>query len=196
MVHISIAEIPEKPSDVPPYERLDSLHKECVDALRELFEKRPIWTRRALYNNFPKRLQTMVRFTMAHVAYMWRAGPWRDTCVAYGIDPRTDPKYRKYQSVFFQIETHKSRMSYQTGHTQDKSHIFDGQHLIRDGRCFQLCDVTDPLLQQLIDTPNLRKSCDVSLPRFQPTHSRKLTHGIRSPPTVGIVKPPSTRSRQ
>jgi general transcription factor 3C polypeptide 5 (transcription factor C subunit 1) len=196
MVHISIADIPEKPSDVPPYERLDAMHKECVDALRILFEKRPIWTRRALYNNFPKRLQTMVRFTMAHVAYMWRAGPWRDTCVAYGVDPRTDPKYRKYQSVFFQIETHKSRMSYQTGHTQDKSHIFDGEHLIRDGRCFQLCDVTDPLLQQLIDTPNLRKSCDVSHTCFLTIpFSRTLTHGIRSPPTVGTAKPPSTRSR-
>ncbi|KAI5854325.1 RNA polymerase III transcription factor IIIC subunit-domain-containing protein [Tricharina praecox] len=162
MVHVTIAEIPTKPADVPEYAQLDSLHKECVDHLRALFEQRPIWTRRALYNNFPKHLQTMVRFTMAHVAYMWRAGPWRDTCVKYGVDPRSDPKYRFYQSVFFQIETHKSRPSYQSGSNIDNSHIFDGKRLIRDGRCFQLCDVTDPLMQQLINTPNLRKTCDVS----------------------------------
>jgi general transcription factor 3C polypeptide 5 (transcription factor C subunit 1) len=162
MVHISIADIPSKPASVPEYEQLDALHKECVDHLRSLFEHRPIWTRRALYNNFPKHLQTMVRFTMAHVAYMWRAGPWRDTCVLYGIDPRTDPKYRIYQSVFFQIETNKSRPSYQySNQVNADSHIFDGQRLIRDGRCFQLCDVTDPLLQQLINTEMLRKTCDV-----------------------------------
>ena len=162
MVHISIAAIPEKPDSVPEYATLDSLHKECVDHLRTLFARRPAWTRRALYNNFPKHLQTMVRFSMAHVAYMWRAGPWRDTCVLYGIDPRTDPRYRKYQSVFFQIETSRSRPSYPTGHQANvDSHIFDGQRLIRDGRCFQLCDVTDPLLEQLINTEKLRKTCDV-----------------------------------
>ena len=162
MVHISIAAIPEKPDSVPEYATLDSLHKECVDHLRTLFERRPVWTRRALYNNFPKHLQTMVRFSMAHVAYMWRAGPWRDTCVLYGIDPRTDPKYRKYQSVFFQIETGKSRPLHSTAHQANiDSHIFDGQRLIRDGRCFQLCDVTDPLLEQLINTEELRRTCDV-----------------------------------
>lgn len=161
MVHVSIASIPEKPSSVPEYEELDALHKECVDHLRSLFEQRPIWTRRALYNNFPKHLQTMVRFSMAHVAYMWRAGPWRDTCVLYGVDPRQDSKYRKYQSVFFQIETNKTRPSYHSSSNNNNSHIFDGEHLIRDGRCFQLCDVTDPMVQQLINTPNIRKTCDV-----------------------------------
>ncbi|CCX09210.1 RNA polymerase III transcription factor IIIC subunit-domain-containing protein [Pyronema domesticum] len=161
MVHISIADIPEKPTNIPSYESLDSLHKECVDNLRALFDQRPIWTRRALYNNFPKHLQTLVRFAMAHVAYMWRAGPWRDTCVLYGLDPRNDPKYRIYQSVFFQIETNKSRPSYPTHHNiNEASHIFDGKRLIRDGRCFQLCDVTDPLLVQIINTESLRKSCD------------------------------------
>jgi general transcription factor 3C polypeptide 5 (transcription factor C subunit 1) len=161
MVHISIADIPEKPTNIPSYESLDSLHKECVDNLRALFDQRPIWTRRALYNNFPKHLQTLVRFAMAHVAYMWRAGPWRDTCVLYGLDPRNDSKYRIYQSVFFQIETNKSRPSYPTHHNiNEASHIFDGKRLIRDGRCFQLCDVTDPLLVQIINTKSLRKSCD------------------------------------
>ena len=164
MVHISSADIPSKPVDVPEYEQLSTLHKDCVDKLRALFEARAIWTRRALYNNFPKHLQTMVRFVMVHVAYMWRAGPWRDTCVRYGIDPRADPKYRKYQSVFFQIETHRNRPSYShPSNTDGNSHIFDGQRLIRDGRCYQLCDVTDPLLQPLIETPNLRKTCDVGI---------------------------------
>ena len=95
---------------------------------------------------------------MVHVAYMWRAGPWRDTCVVYGIDPRNDPKYRKYQSIFFQFEV-DSKMK-----ARDKnSHIFDGKILVKDGRCFQLCDITDPLLKSLIDREKLRDSCHVSV---------------------------------
>lgn len=158
MVHISTAEIPTKPAELPQYEQLDKFTKECVDHVRALFEKRPIWTRRALYNHFPRHLQALVRFSMAHVAYMWRAGPWRDTCVSYGIDPRADPAYRKYQSVFFQMDTYKKSQDDNANDT----HIFDGKRITRDGRCYQLCDVTDNLVMQLINTEDIRAKCDVS----------------------------------
>ncbi|KAL7273084.1 tau 95 subunit of transcription factor TFIIIC [Rhizina undulata] len=159
MVHISTPHIPPKPASVPDYNTLDSATRQCVDHLRALFETRPIWTRRALFNHFPKHLQSLVRFSMVHVAYMWRAGPWRDTCVIYGLDPRSSPEYRKYQSVFFQVETEKAKEKKDAARTQN-SHIFDGKGLIRDGRCFQLCDITDPLLKRLINTDKMRKTCD------------------------------------
>lgn len=159
MVHISNPTLPTKPRDVRPYETLDTAGKKCVDHLRELFAQRPIWTRRALFNHFPKNLQSLVRFSMVHVAYMWRAGPWRDTCVIYGLDPRSSPEYRKYQSVFFQVETEKSAAG-KAAARKKNSHVFDGKHLVRDGRCFQLCDVTDPLLKRLVDTEKIRGKCD------------------------------------
>lgn len=159
MVHISNPTLPTKPLDVRPYETLDAAGKKCVDHLRELFTQRPIWTRRALFNHFPKNLQSLVRFSMVHVAYMWRAGPWRDTCVVYGLDPRSSPDYRKFQSVFFQVETEKSAAG-KVAARKKNSHVFDGKYLVRDGRCFQLCDVSDPLLKRLVDTEKIRKACD------------------------------------
>ncbi|KAH8147705.1 uncharacterized protein LAJ45_08170 [Morchella importuna] len=160
MVHISSPNLPSKPLDIRPYETLDAAGKKCVDHLRALFAQRPIWTRRALFNHFPKNLQSLVRFSMVHVAYMWRAGPWRDTCVIYGLDPRSSPEYRKYQSVFFQVETEKSQKGKDDARKRN-SHIFDGKQLVRDGRCFQLCDVTDPLLCSLIETGKVRRVCDM-----------------------------------
>ncbi|PUU75057.1 RNA polymerase III transcription factor IIIC subunit-domain-containing protein [Tuber borchii] len=170
MVHISAPAVPLHPPDsLRPYDLLDRANKQCVDHLRKLFAQRPIWTRRALFNHFPKNLQSLVRFSMVHVAYMWRAGPWRDTCVVYGLDPRADSQYRTYQAVFFQVDTEKTakgREKVRTG----ASHIFDGKNLVRDGRCFQLCDVTDPLLKGVIDGARVRSKCDVLSPLYPTRH--------------------------
>ena len=73
--------------------------------------------------------------------------------------------YRQYQSLFFQFEV-DSRKKIRDA----KSHIFDGHTLVKDGRCFQLCDITDPLLRSLIDRPKIRKKCHVSI---YPAHMNK-----------------------
>ncbi|TGZ83100.1 hypothetical protein EX30DRAFT_317083 [Ascodesmis nigricans] len=159
MMQNTMEHVPAPPADLPAYESLDGPTKECVDLLRGLFNQRPIWTRRALYNNFPRQLQPMVRFSMVHVGYMWRAGPWRDTCVRYGIDPRSDPKYRFYQCICFQMDPNANLIS--QGGSKD-SHIFDGKHIVKDGRCYQLCDIQDPVLRKLIETEHIRKACDVN----------------------------------
>ncbi|KAF8476256.1 RNA polymerase III transcription factor IIIC subunit-domain-containing protein [Kalaharituber pfeilii] len=155
MVHISSVRTPSgPPENTPDISTLDDFTRSCIDRLKLLFSQRPIWTRRALVNNFPAHLHPMIRFSMVHVAYMWRAGPWRDTCVVYGVDPREDPKYRKYQSLFFQFEVDNKKKI-----RDNTSHIFDGKTLVKDGRCFQLCDITDPLLKSLIDRDKIRKKC-------------------------------------
>ncbi|RPB27004.1 hypothetical protein L211DRAFT_780530 [Terfezia boudieri ATCC MYA-4762] len=157
MVQINATDIPTAPPEnTPDISTMDDFTRSCVERLKSLFAERPIWTRRALVNNFPAHLHPMIRFSMVHVAYMWRAGPWRDTCVSYGIDPRTDPKYRRYQSLFFQFEVDSGKKT-----RDNRSHFFDGKTLVKDGRCFQLCDITDPLLRNLIDRDKLRKTCHV-----------------------------------
>jgi len=165
MVQINATDIPTAPPEnTPDISTMDDFTRSCVEHLKSLFAERPIWTRRALVNNFPAHLHPMIRFSMVHVAYMWRAGPWRDTCVTYGVDPRTDPKYRQYQSLFFQFEVDSGKKTCDNG-----SHFFDGKTLVKDGRCFQLCDITDPLLRSLADRDKLRKTCHVRnflLPQF------------------------------
>lgn len=90
---------------IPPLEAESRTYKATVVALQRLFEQRPIWTRRAMLNSLESNLSSfnVVRFCVAHVAYAARSGPWRDTYIKLGVDPRTDPKYRKYQAIMLQL---------------------------------------------------------------------------------------------
>lgn len=42
------------------------------------------------------------------------------------------------------------------------SHIFDGVHLSRETAAFQLCDLTDPMLAEMVaDESGVRDECNV-----------------------------------
>ncbi|RPA85931.1 hypothetical protein BJ508DRAFT_411556, partial [Ascobolus immersus RN42] len=206
MVHISSSTVPTAPpTGTPPLEKLDAASKETVERLRELFDRRPIWTRRALVNHFPLRLVPLMRFAIVYVGYCWRAGPWRDTVVRYGINPKLDIELRKYQSLFFQVEKpgiypapegaegegEQEQIEEEPPHPHSflptphplperprkESHLFTGQTLnILDGRCFQLCDITDPLLRTLVDLPlsELRTECDPQDGWYKAEHMYKM----------------------
>ena len=139
-----------------------------------------MWTRRALSNQM-RTTQWMIlgKHVYQYVGYMFRSGPWRDVVIKYGIDPRTDPKYRIYQSIMFQFDaanayvisktTNGIRRGDRGGARQagpgpthsNNSHIFDGTSVEMDGKMWQVCDITDPSLKELLATSDLRKQCDV-----------------------------------
>jgi general transcription factor 3C polypeptide 5 (transcription factor C subunit 1) len=81
---------------------------ECVEKLKDLFDKRPIWTRRGLRNAMTPRLRNALKYVYPQVSYYWRSGPWRDTCVKFGVDPRSSKDYAIYQVVAFKMEAVKS----------------------------------------------------------------------------------------
>ena len=163
--------------------------QKIVKRIQELMKNRPIWTRRALINVLESR-DSIVKQATQYVGYMFTSGPWRDTIIKYGLDPRTDPSCRLYQSFGFQIVSHEPGGSgTSTNWVEDKvkfqrdnrsntpiitSHIFDGKNLVRDGKVWQVCDVTDPLLHGLLATKDLRSSCDVS-PNPFPQNDSSLT---------------------
>jgi len=99
-------EYPKTPMPgIPPLAEQSRIFQATVAAIDALFQKRPIWTRRALLNSLASHLSTfnVVRFCIAYVAYAVRSGPWRDAYIRLGVDPRTDPKYRFYQSIMLQL---------------------------------------------------------------------------------------------
>ena len=54
--------------------------------------------------------------------------------------------------------------SYSKQRTCRNSHIFDGQTLTKETAAFQLCDITDPMLKNMIENlDGLRDVCDVRL---------------------------------
>ncbi|KAH0547813.1 hypothetical protein FGG08_000070 [Glutinoglossum americanum] len=134
------------PNDLPNPATLDHGIRDTIIQLTKLMEERPLWTRRALLNRFTNPdYQYTLKHSIQYVGYMFRSGPWRDTIVRFGIDPRSDPKYRFYQSISFQIyDRHDERLKYQR-HLKGKrrnlqSHIFDGRHVELDGKVWQKWD--------------------------------------------------------
>ncbi|KAK9365309.1 RNA polymerase III transcription factor IIIC subunit-domain-containing protein [Lipomyces kononenkoae] len=171
---------------------------EIIDLLRTKFEERPIWTRRALEEEaLDEELRRMwashVKFALPYVAFTWKSGPWRATYTKYGIDPRKDKAYAKYQTEYFRIsprdemEPKKPVRSVPLKDEEDledrkptnvPTHIFDGIHLPA-GRSFQLCDITDPVLADLVQHGGLRDELDEKDGWYKATAMSKIRRIIR-----------------
>ena len=168
--------IPDAPlSDVPPVSSLDPPLQNLIQVVNRIMEERPIVTRRSLPNLVPALAwQTVnpshIKNLFQYLGYTFSSGPWKDALIKFGIDPRTNPKYRIYQTVTFIIETppdpQRSTVSEPQGMGQDmpplpanESHIFDGSRMKVDGKTWQVCDITDPVLKEILATPLLRQRC-------------------------------------
>ncbi|MBO0236885.1 hypothetical protein, partial [Vibrio parahaemolyticus] len=67
----------------PPAE-LEPFEDPFLDVLKECFEKRPIWSRKALEAQFNARKEIyMIRRALPHVAYQFTSGPWRGLWVKF-----------------------------------------------------------------------------------------------------------------
>lgn len=178
MITHEVPTVPNKPpTGLPPLETLDEKLQQTIYKVREYLELRPIWTRRAL-TNVTGISQGTLRAAWQYAGYMFRSGPWREAIVRFGVDPRTDPKYRFYQTLTFQfllddrdrdavkrkwVEERTKFQRANKGRQRDvESHVFDGYKVSLDGKVWQLCDITDPILRLIMETKNIRSTCDVS----------------------------------
>ncbi|KAK0626534.1 RNA polymerase III transcription factor IIIC subunit-domain-containing protein [Immersiella caudata] len=160
--------------------------------MRLAMDERPIWTRRSMWNRLGSKFASLpksgslVRHCLQYAGYQFKGGPWRDALVKYGLDPRSDPKYRIYQTLIFKL--HKTRigtvgrswqavrrnelgvtnfgkywleMGEENAHVD--THIFNGEAFSTDGKVWQVCDITDPLLAKLFAGAEVRSDCDVEI---------------------------------
>lgn len=145
-----------------------------VEQLRECFELRPIWTRRALEDYFGShKIRGEIKEALPYVSYQFHGGPWRDACIKLGVDPRTDPESRIYQTFIFKIKRldNPETLKYNWvladfgDNTIDRrkweSHKFDGTGFSLNGRIWQVCDITDPLLSKIFATQTIRDTPDL-----------------------------------
>ncbi|KAL2135396.1 hypothetical protein VTI74DRAFT_8629 [Chaetomium olivicolor] len=167
-----------------------------ITEMRLAMDERPIWTRRSMWNRLGAKFAELpkngglVRHCLQYAGYQFKGGPWRDALVRYGLDPRTDPKYRVYQTLIFKL--HKTRIgsvgrSWQAVRRKEisvsnfgkawqdlegadeamlRTHIFNGESFSTDGKVWQVCDITDPLLAKLFADAEIRKECDVEISGF------------------------------
>ncbi|KAF6819137.1 RNA polymerase III transcription factor [Colletotrichum sojae] len=167
--------IPDGPQT--PYDGNDEEVITCIGKMKEAMEERPIWTRRSLLNKLGSivRNANVMKRCVGYVGYQFRGGPWRDAIIKYGVDPRTDPSYRTYQTMIFNMrklqaghigETWHAIRSLRTEQRQPQgdnheSHIFDGKSYWTDGKVWQICDVTDPLIANIFATAPVRDEVDI-----------------------------------
>lgn len=167
--------------DLPPIASLEPAMRRLIESAKRLFKERPIWTRRALHNRVSAEdLKTVglnsAKLIYQYLGYLFNSGPWRDAVVKYGVDPRKDPKLCIYQTMVFMLDKEEndkkkpkrskaSRYDLSKG-TQRNTHIFDGKCVSLDGKTWQVCDITDPLLSSMLSTTSLRVDCHVRFPRL------------------------------
>lgn len=160
------------PAGIPSEDTLDLLVQKTIASLRSIMDERPIVTRRVIGNLIPACYDSRLRLAYPYVGYSFRKGPWKDSIISYGVDPRSDPKYRFYQTVLFKLFTgdqsdgettakSKQESGEKTSQAKTKSHIFDGKALYRDGKVWQVCDIEDSLLKEVLNTTEIRKKCEV-----------------------------------
>lgn len=160
-----------------PYDGTDEEVTHCIARMQEAMEERPIWTRRSLLNKLGSivRNANVMKRCVGYVGYQFRGGPWRDAIIKYGIDPRTDPAYKTYQTMIFNMrklqaghigETWHAIRSLRTEQRQPQgdnheSHVFDGKSYWTDGKVWQICDITDPLIASIFAAAPQRPEVDI-----------------------------------
>lgn len=176
-VAYDVLEVPSGPAqDLPPITSLEPAMQRLIQSARILLEARPIWTRRAIRSHLSEADRKIVgnnaaKYVYQYVGYLWASGPWRDALVKFGVDPRKDPSYRIYQTMMFMVDLGRLQQKEHralsdppssTKNPPKENHMFDGKSVVVDGKVWQVCDITDPLLVSILSTTNLRKECHVS----------------------------------
>lgn len=176
MVEKDSPTIPTAPSPhLDPLSKTIKSMQVCVDRLRLFFAKRPITTRRAVFNSYLDRhgpgssdsetdnWRPILRFALPYVCYMFKSGPYRDAYVVFGVDPRKEQKWANYQTAIFNFRT--GRWRNKAAVQEDpaslwegrKNHLFTGKDVNSKVVCYQFADITDPMLRKLIDESPLRE---------------------------------------
>ncbi|WFD05840.1 tau 95 subunit of transcription factor TFIIIC [Malassezia vespertilionis] len=132
---------------------LSERHEALLTQLRGHLDERPVWSRLSLMNQLTvsdARFVAQAKELFALVAYTFADGPWRDTLVRFGYDPRVHVESRFLQRIHlrgkaprtpttrgvFKTEygdvSHAGRAALQKGASPDgmrpSTHIFDGKH--------------------------------------------------------------------
>ncbi|KAH7396311.1 RNA polymerase III transcription factor IIIC subunit-domain-containing protein [Pyrenochaeta sp. MPI-SDFR-AT-0127] len=164
-------------SSLPAEDSLTPYLQTLIRQIRDLLEERPIITRHLLYNKLGWDKRTKLRQAAVYCGYFFESGPWREALVRWGVDPREDPHYRKYQTVSFLsylktgtskhhkgFDQHVLKLSKMSQKELETEHTFDGTNVSRTGNLFQFCDITDPLIARILSTDDIRTTC---APTFQ-----------------------------
>ncbi|KAH7135309.1 RNA polymerase III transcription factor IIIC subunit-domain-containing protein [Dendryphion nanum] len=178
IIETTVEQVPTGPKPHLPAEHtLPPLTRSIILRIRQELARRPIITRHLLYNIIGWSKRERIREAAVYCGYFFVTGAWREALISWGLDPRKDPYFRKYQTVsflsFHKVGTSLSRyvsdlqlrkLAETSPEELATQHIFDGVHVSETGNLFQFCDITDPLLRGILDTSEIRETCTAAFP--------------------------------
>lgn len=134
-----------------------------LELIKKLFDEKPIWIRKHLEAILPIHLKPCLKYALPQISYSFTKGPWRQSYIKFGIDPRSSPKYGKYQTEGFRVPNYfqkipKNFMN-EVPNGVSASYQFDGNQLPLT-LSFQLENIVDEQIQELIKRATVRKECD------------------------------------
>ncbi|KAJ3109327.1 tau 95 subunit of transcription factor TFIIIC [Phlyctochytrium bullatum] len=190
-IHHSLPRTPTAPIPTTPPPAIlphrGKLPARLLAAAETAFATRPVFTRRALVNHLGPDADKKFKQVVPFVAYNVTWGPWKDTWVRYGFDPRREPAARVFQVLdlrFLKAPQTLSRGKRLIGVEEagdlvgarrrtvapvaedaengPNSHVFDGTKWSGIA-LIQVCDITDPEVVALLEKTGrncIRAVCD------------------------------------
>lgn len=163
---------------LPPENQLTGYQMQVLYELRLQLEDRPIITRHVLYSRMGWNKRDKIREILPYCGYIFDSGPFRECLCKYGVDPRSNPEFRHFQTMSYLTYRKAGFSNVGKGwyaKIRDLARVppeslvnaykFDGKVVSKTGNLFQMCDITDPVLRTILDTPNIRDSCAVCIPK-------------------------------
>jgi general transcription factor 3C polypeptide 5 (transcription factor C subunit 1) len=143
---------------LPKVEYMDTIvSNTIVPKLKAKLDARPIITRLVYWALLKGHRDTNIRRSLPYVSFYLDKGPWRNTIVKLGVDPRKDPKMRIYQTISF---SKASMVAVKRGPLWDNPEkdvrTFDGTKIVEPSEMWQLCDFTHPILARLVNDSPIR----------------------------------------
>ncbi|ODM99568.1 General transcription factor 3C polypeptide 5 [Orchesella cincta] len=128
------------------------IKKELIENVRVKFEERPIWSKVALA--FVTKISPLtLKFIIPSFAYFAANGPWRNTWIKFGVDPRKVPSNVVYQSVDFRVPFIYRKFLEEVPKNPEAAHKFLRQYAPPKTQMFyQLCDIKLDEINELIVT--------------------------------------------
>lgn len=157
--------IPQKPSRFldPEDWHPDHILRTIQDIRTFMRLSRPILTPRVILSQITHGNKASLDIILPYCGYSFKTGPWSNTLIRFGLDPRRESKYRIYQTVEFKwtydtlILPGCQEIPRPMFEEKKLSHIFDGKSFAPDGKVWQYCDIQDEQLSQIITTSPVRE---------------------------------------
>ena len=148
-----------------------------------LFETRPIWQKSALdeqlfdlVDEIPAWKQVeAIRMISFHAV----DGPWRNTHIRFGYDPRRHPEARRWQSIDFRDPFLRDS---QTNIVTQKGGLLDCHFRVAPvnrSQMFQLCDVEDSVVQAMLRMLPAASTCNEKSGWFEETDLEKFRNQLK-----------------